>query len=173
MTRDGSGHRALDAAVADARVATAEFDGARQWLASARAHLMPVLAAEVWVFDEELDHVVLVRHRWRAWVPPGGKVEPGETPRGGAIRELFEETGVRAEPLARPAAVAIRSFHPDWPVTAALSYAAIVPASTPLVAEPGQPVAWTRLDGDWESYFPEDPSRIRQYVASLARGDLI
>ena len=30
---------------------------------------------------------------------PGGRVEPGETPRAGAGRELFEETGVRAELL--------------------------------------------------------------------------
>ncbi|MER6913563.1 NUDIX domain-containing protein [Streptomyces sp. NPDC000594] len=31
----------------------------------------------------------------------GGRVEPGETPREGARRELFEETGVAADPLPR------------------------------------------------------------------------
>jgi 8-oxo-dGTP diphosphatase len=160
--------RAIEAAVADAEQATAEFDGACRWLAAARQGPMEPLAAEVWVFDEELTRVVLVKHRWRGWVPPGGKAEAGETPREGAIRELFEETGLRAELLPEPAAVAVRSYHPDWPVTLGLSYAAIVDVAAPFVAEAGQPVAWKRLDEDWESYFPDDLSRIRQHAAWLA-----
>jgi 8-oxo-dGTP pyrophosphatase MutT (NUDIX family) len=32
------------------------------------------------------------------WVTPGGGLEPGETPVQGAVRELFEETGLRADP---------------------------------------------------------------------------
>lgn len=40
---------------------------------------------------------------------PGGKVEPGETPRTAAARELAEETGLLAELLRVPAAVAVRS----------------------------------------------------------------
>src|ERR1044072_8854688 len=31
------------------------------------------------------------------WVIPGGKIEEGETPRGAAERELFEETGIVAK----------------------------------------------------------------------------
>ncbi|MCY0954761.1 NUDIX domain-containing protein [Streptomyces sp. H27-S2] len=160
--------RAVEAAVTDAEQAIAEFDGACRWLAAARRGPMEPLAVEVWVFDKELAQVVLVKHRWRSWVPPGGKVEAGETPREGAIRELFEETGLRAELLPEPAAVAVRSFHPDWPVTLGLSYAAIVDVAAPFVAEAGQPVAWKRLDEDWESYFPDDLSRMRQHAAWLA-----
>ncbi|MDH6580688.1 NUDIX domain-containing protein [Kitasatospora sp. MAP5-34] len=165
MVRNVVNERALEAAVIDARRAVAEFDGARQWLADARQGPMEPLGAEVWVFDEELARVVLVKHRWRGWVPPGGKVEAGETPREGAIRELFEETGLRAELLPEPAAVAVRSYHPDLPVTLGLSYAAILDAATSLVAEAGQPVAWMRLDEGWESCFPDDLSRIRQHAA--------
>lgn len=161
--------RAIEAAVADARLAVFEFDNARQWLAGARREPMEPLAAEVWVFDEDLARVVLVSHRWRGWVPPGGKVESGETPREGACRELLEEAGLQPGLLPEPAAVAVRSFHPDWPVTLALSYAAIVDGATPLVAESGQPVAWMRLDQAWESYFPDDLSRMRQHAAWLAR----
>lgn len=84
---------------------------------------MPPLAAEVWLFDENLEYVLLVKHRWRHWVPPGGTVEPGETPREAAARELREETGLRVPLLALPAAVAVRSYHQEWSPTLALSYA--------------------------------------------------
>ena len=120
------------------------------------------------------DEVLLVR-RGRPpaegqWSLPGGVQELGETAEACARRELFEETGLRTQLLPRPAAVAIRSFHPDWAPTAAFSYAAIVAESTPLVPESGQPAAWTRLDCDWASYFPADPLRIRHYAAHLSAG---
>lgn len=164
----------LQAAVQDTESAALEFDGARDWLREALAkHAagiapMEPLAAEVWAFDPAFERIVVIRHRWRAWVPPGGKVEPGETPRAGAARELAEETGLRSRLLERPAAVAVRSFHPDLPPTLALSYAAVADPASPLIAEDGQPVAWTPLDRDWESYFPEDPARIRRYAAAQA-----
>lgn len=161
--------RIVAATVHDAQTAVLEFDEARSWLRSALAAPMEPLAAEVWVFDAALERVVMVRHRWRAWVPPGGKVEHGETPREAAARELREETGLRLELLEQPAAVAVRSFHPDWPATLSLSYAAIAAHPESLVCDDGQPVAWKPLDRDWESYFPSDPARMRQYVKTLTR----
>ncbi len=50
-------------------------------------------AAVLLVSDGE--HMVLVRNESRpGWAPPGGKRDPGETVREGAVRELTEETGL-------------------------------------------------------------------------------
>ena len=144
-----------------------EFDRARAWLRSALVGPVGQFGAEVWVLDPALEHVVLVRHPWRGMVPPGGKVEPGECPRDGAARELVEETGLRPRLLERPAAVAVRSFGRGLPVTMSLSYAAIGDPEQPLIAEDGQPATWLRLDQGWDSCFPDDVLRIRQYVRLL------
>ncbi|GBF05053.1 NUDIX hydrolase [Deinococcus aerius] len=44
--------------------------------------------------------VLLVRYRSGAWAFPKGHVEPGETLEQTAVREVREETGVTATPLA-------------------------------------------------------------------------
>lgn len=162
----------VDAAVADARLAAMEFDDAQAWL-RARPTLMEPLAAEVWVIDPAYSQVLLVRHRVRGWVPPGGTVEPGETPRGAAVRELVEEAGVVGDLLPAPAAVAVRSFRADWAPTLSLSYCAIMGPDVPLGGECGQPPRWVDLDETWESVFPEDRDRIRAYVHRLAAGQVV
>jgi 8-oxo-dGTP diphosphatase len=159
--------KTAEAAVADARLAAMEFDDAQGWL-RARQTLTEPLAAEVWVTDSTYRYVLLVRHRVRGWVPPGGKVEPGETPRVAAARELREETGVVGELLSVPAAVAVRSFRADWSPTLNLSYCAVVSRGVPLGGESGQPARWVEVDRSWESVFPEDCVRIRAYVRRLA-----
>ena len=137
-----------------------EFDDALAWLRDHQPLVVP-LAAEVWAIDPAGTHVLLVRHRWRGWVPPGGTVEPGEIPRAAAARELLEEAGVVAELLPVPVAVAVRSFRADWEPTLSLSYGTVVSRDVPLGGEPGQPAKWINLDDTWESVFPEDRDRIR------------
>ncbi|MBL7489733.1 NUDIX hydrolase [Frankia sp. AgB1.9] len=128
---------------------------------------MEPIAAEVWAFDESFTHVLLVSHRWRGWVPPGGKVERGETPREAAQRELQEETGLEGQLLENPAAVTVRTYRSDWSPTLGLSYAAVLDGSLTPAGENCQPVAWTPLSCDWEGAFPGDRPRIRAFAASL------
>jgi len=157
-----------EAVAADTRDAVLQFDDALSWLERSRARrAVPPLSAEVWVIDPDFTRVLLVRHRWRGWVPPGGKVEVGETPRQAAVRELREETGLQAELLAEPAAVVVRSYRADWAPTLGLSYAAVADPQTPLGGESEQPPCWWSLDDEWESVFPSDRDRIRAYARRL------
>ena len=72
----------------------------------------PILAAGGLVIrpDEDGELRVLVAHRPRYgdWSLPKGKADPGETPEATAVREVEEETGVRADIIAPLAEVEYR-----------------------------------------------------------------
>ncbi|WP_448110606.1 NUDIX hydrolase [Pseudomonas lini] len=51
------------------------------------------------VICEQDRHILLVRKLRGRWTLPGGKIEPGETVAGAAIRELYEETGLGVDGL--------------------------------------------------------------------------
>lgn len=54
--------------------------------------------ATVYIIKDE--KVILIYHRkLRKWLPPGGHVEPNETPSEAAIREALEETGFHIDLL--------------------------------------------------------------------------
>ena len=57
----------------------------------------PVREFTVAVFVVHEGRVLLLFHpKLGMWLPPGGHIEPGELPDDAAVREVFEETGVRA-----------------------------------------------------------------------------
>lgn len=51
-----------------------------------------------YVVNPEATRMLMIFHRGlQCWLPPGGHVDPDEFPGDAAVREVFEETGVRAE----------------------------------------------------------------------------
>ncbi|MBI5160644.1 MAG: NUDIX domain-containing protein [Micrococcales bacterium] len=73
--------------------------------------------SRVLLFDEH-DRVLLFHSvapdtsRVARWITPGGGVEPGETHRAGALRELYEETGLVAREIEGP--VLRQDFAVEW-----------------------------------------------------------
>lgn len=48
------------------------------------------------VFVIQNNKVLLIHHKkFGKWLPPGGHVEPNELPEEAAVREVFEETGLK------------------------------------------------------------------------------
>lgn len=76
-------------------------------------HILPALrpitnhfTASAVVIEE--GHILLVHHRRiGAWLPPGGHIDDGELPHEAAIREVFEETGVRVQVLTPTVPVSV------------------------------------------------------------------
>ncbi|QSB04064.1 NUDIX hydrolase [Natronoglycomyces albus] len=48
------------------------------------------------VFNERLDTLLIFHNKLNLWLYPGGHLEANEDPAEGALREVLEETGVRA-----------------------------------------------------------------------------
>lgn len=56
--------------------------------------------ASVFVIDRSRKSVLLVKHKkFNKWVQPGGHIEEKETPEEAALREVYEETGLRVKLL--------------------------------------------------------------------------
>jgi ADP-ribose pyrophosphatase YjhB (NUDIX family) len=94
------------------------------------------------------DRMVLLRQPpGRAWSLPAGLLKRGERAEAGAVRELYEETGVRvpADELTVPQPSAIVHSHGRW---IDVVFEARVPADTVLEADGAEVLeaAWHPLD---------------------------
>ena len=54
--------------------------------------------ASVFVIDKSRKKILLVKHKkFNKWVQPGGHIEEDETPEEAALREVYEETGLKVK----------------------------------------------------------------------------
>lgn len=58
-----------------------------------------VLCSTLYLINDKLEFLLLNHRKLKKWVPPGGKIEHGETPHQAAIRECYEEVGIQAKLL--------------------------------------------------------------------------
>lgn len=145
--------------------------GLRDQLESAHAKYGPTgsggdLTVAAWVFTRDWQHVLLVDHPRFGWSPPGGRLEAGEHPAAGAVRELGEETGVRATPLHGVPVAVLNSVS-----MVCFAYAFTVRDRSVVRGEAGQAARWFPLaDYPTSDAFPLDAFRVRQAAAALAGG---
>lgn len=56
--------------------------------------------ASAYIIDPDTKKILLVKHKkWGRWVQPGGHIEHNEFPEEAAIREAYEETGIKIKLL--------------------------------------------------------------------------
>jgi 8-oxo-dGTP diphosphatase len=101
------------------------------------------LTASMVVIDPDLISVLLVHHNATGkWVFPGGHLDPDETPAEAALREVYEETDVRAEIAGQqPRYIPGTVWHPGPWITAEIP----APAKPERPGKPAE-VAHTHID---------------------------
>ncbi len=105
-------------------------------------------------------------HGEGTWTMPGGKLDFGEGFEDGAVRELFEETGIRIDPKDLTLVSLTNDIVPDAHfVTVGLLYTKKV--SEPEVKEPDEITEWKwfSLDSLPEPLFPPSRKVIERYLS--------
>ena len=135
---------------------------------------MTVLVAAVIVHDRAAGRVVLLQRGPRAkfgqgmWDLPLGKSEPGEPITDTAVRELYEETGLRVEPEALEVAQVV---HGAQGVQAPNGYLTVVFAAHEWTGEPENrepdkhaDVRWVEVDALPGEFVRTSAGALRRYL---------
>ncbi len=145
----------------------AEHEEKQDIIPAPRRHVFEKIEAAVAVIER--DGRFLVQQRPRTgllaglWEFPGGKLEPGETPRKAVRRELMEETGVRPEGL-RYLTTVRHSYTRFW-----VTLHVFVCGLGAQVLPPRRGRRWVSLDAIRRYPLPSASVRIVEFLASRRR----
>ncbi|MGP3934467.1 NUDIX domain-containing protein [Nonomuraea sp. KM88] len=101
--------------------------------------------------SDRAGRTLMTRVDGRGWDIPGGHLEPGETAAGAAVRELYEETGLRLPSSALSAfawqRIELLAPAPDGYRYPPLTYMVMFRASLPEPGSPTRPPAGSEATG--------------------------
>ena len=117
---------------------------------------MPTQGVSVVVLDDQRRVLLQKRRDFRIWALPGGRVEAGETLDDAAIRETFEETGLRVT-LMRKVGTYWKPQHDD---TVTVFTARVVGGEIVRVSDETRDVRWFDLE-----HLPPLLGTIKRYLA--------
>lgn len=106
------------------------------------------------------------------WGFPGGHVEPGETALAAAVRELREETGVRATAVEYLTNIDVLRTDPDGAIVAHYLLAAVLcdyAGGVPQAADDARDAAWIACDTVRAGTLPMSPRVGEVMELALAR----
>lgn len=106
-----------------------------------------------------------------AWETVHGRLEAGEEPEQGALREVAEETGLVVERLYN---VSVQPFylHRSHTVQLSVVFAAFVGGGTVRLGTEHQAFAWRSVDDALETFvWPRERAALRDIVQLLGGGD--